>query len=1063
MPDFGVGPPRFGASSASGGGGVDYGVGAAAFGDLVAKPKRRRPVSSSALGLSYGRFGAFPKQAGGGEDSFLSDVVHFGENIGLGLYNLGHAAVRDVVNHPYSLAAGPGAPLAASGISLLEGGGGGHLAHDVAIPIARSYAAKYGPILRHPLTGSSYDVARNDPFGTGLDVLALGTIPFGGEGLAIRAPMVAERLVGADSAITRNLARVAVKAAERRAPLEAAYRPGEAAGYTFEVPRARTVQGRHVYQPLREALGRAQGGELPVVGNRIRAARARGFERDLALEPARQNISELERLSNAYRLSKVERLVMPYAARLGPQAVRDAELGAPRQRLVDFYQHHLGVQQQTLREATTNEAQTAARQAIRNLRARLRVLGDGSPKRAVAIDRAFKAPSEKFARALEQARVVEAQGGRAGEELGVYTPEQRALRAELPGRLLEEAGVEPLVAAPGVVDGVTGQMQGVGAPRFAGAGPAFRYPDVGPRLAGPRSDVRSYTMPTGEVRKINAMFRNRGVRMATARDLLGPEAWTRDGLDHLKYLAAKDDQAWVLEHFAEPVEGGIRPGYVAFTPKGVGVKKGVSPEALRALREHGLQLQHHAELSELADEEERLHMAGLLEEIFPAPGTTAAARAPYQVPQQVANMFKREYERADPISRFLNRPVQAWKAITLKSRPAWAVNNILSQHLFYALRSPLGWSHYIDALTPQKRRELARAIPGLNAHGTDALLRDQLRKRGFEQTRRYALKAGLTRFGNVGKVAYRSVSYPAFVVRGFGDLVAKANLELADNNTRIALGAKYVKEARRELRNLELANGALESALTGKSLAEIAHSLSTQTRLAVLKKVDSALGDFSSDNPFIRRFRTTIPFIVWYRTVLRIAADLAIDHPEALDVLQNLDVAAAENPDIHAAFPLPRFLLHSTVAVGRERGGVQPMLSLQGANPLATISQLGAAAASLGGEGVPSGSSSPFGLLGPYAELGFYQAGVDPFFGFGAYQGPGSGLGGRQRYLRGPVGVLADLPPARLAQTLFPGQTGYRRPATYANTDVDAILQYLGYPIRRVKESKAREEAAKGY
>ena len=60
-----------------------------------------------------------------------------------------------------------------------------------------------------------------------------------------------------------------------------------------------------------------------------------------------------------------------------------------------------------------------------------------------------------------------------------------------------------------------------------------------------------------------------------------------------------------------------------------------------------------------------------------------------------------DVRRTNPIMRLMvDRPTDVWRAFTLKFRPAWTVNNIVGQHILYAMHhaGPAGAIAYLQAL-----------------------------------------------------------------------------------------------------------------------------------------------------------------------------------------------------------------------------------------------------------------------------------------------------------------------------------------------------------------------------
>jgi len=126
-----------------------------------------------------------------------------------------------------------------------------HVLRNIIEPTAKSYEVKYGGL--NPADFRPGDVAHNirkDPFGTVLDVAALGTIPYGGEGAVLRASALTERVGLEETALGRAIGARALRyenpewngigRAPSRNPRRITYAPGGSEGATFPAARART-------------------------------------------------------------------------------------------------------------------------------------------------------------------------------------------------------------------------------------------------------------------------------------------------------------------------------------------------------------------------------------------------------------------------------------------------------------------------------------------------------------------------------------------------------------------------------------------------------------------------------------------------------------------------------------------------------------------------------------------------------------------------------------------------------------------------------------------------------
>lgn len=971
-----------------------------------------------------------PKSSGGGGGFFddiggaLSGVAHFGEDAARGFYNVGHAAVRDVANHPYSIAAGPLAPLAASGISLLEGGGGGHLAHDVAIPIARSYAQKYGPIFEHPLAGKSYAGVRKDPFGTALDALTLATAPFtGGESAILRSATLGERLglLGEES----RLARLADRVEAARAPLEREVETVKGSGQTakYSAQAARSPLGRiiqkHLTLPLRESSPIAH---LPLIGAAREPIKAYRAERSLAEAGTARSAAEYERSLTSLNRSEQQ------AIHIAAEAPRNLPASEWRADRVRFYQEQLA-------KATTKGEKADLRRTLRNL-------GEGNPRLARKIDEALAKPSERLMRSYEGARAL----SQHSAEAAGFKAETSTERSFLPADIMGQGGASRGAVAEGEAEHPFGSP--------------FVFAHRGPQM--PRTNtagIRSTSMPLGDIQRTAAQHLNQGIRLAAGRLFTSPSVVTHDYLSNLRWESAHHFQDWVGQYaIAIPEAHGIPPsGWVKFNPEGI--------RGNRALLERGAY-----EGADTAAGEQ-----GLDEAIKSMFGTTTPDR-PMMVPASYAKAVQQEFARSSKVARYLvDKPMDVWRSAVLKYRPAWLINNIVGNHMLYFLHAggPAALVNYMRMLRVERGEGYAQNVL-LRALKVPALRFKYLHL--IDETGAHGVRVGTTH-GIIGEAdryystrrgklseayprSYSTARHLKGVANSIGRATTRLNQLVADD---IPRSAKFVTELQRAgaLRRIQKVGREIDDSvslirrLRGPSTEDLLRGATDEERIAALGKTNQALGDFNAITPFERRvLRRYVPFVAWLHVMGAITKDLVIHHPEKVNLLRNLETAANENPDLMPKGQLPSWL-QGAIALGAPNKGVQEMLTAVGLNPFATPVQIGKAAVS---PFVPGGEASDsLGLLGPGFQAYELFQGHDPLTG-GDYTGGGSGL---PPALRAAVGVGTGLPQIRLAQGLgyLPG---YKPAKTYQQNKTDLIYQYLGIPRRHVILSKAQEYGREG-
>jgi hypothetical protein len=1009
-----------GGSAEPKGSGIDWGQHA----DTGPAPSKKDPYAGILLG------GSARKPSGGGGCFFalnsLSQIeepfkaaANLGTNSLRGFYNIGHAAVRDVVNHPASLLAhGPFAPLAGSAISLLEGGGGGHLAHDVAEPIARAYAAKYAPVFKHPLTGKSYAGIRKDPLGTALDLGSLiAAVPSGGETAVLRGTALGERLgaIGEGSRMARLADRIEAARAPITRNVETVRGSGQTAKYTVDASRSplgRIVQ-RNVTLPLREGplahvpgIGAAriplknfrESQQLAQAGNAVKLG---GFERSLT------------------QLNRAEHTALHVAA----EGDRSLPPSMWRQQRVDFYKKQL--------EAAPDAG------ATKDIQRQLRILGADSPKLAAKIDKALTDPRPAFVRAYEQGRSVTARSSEAGG----FKPETTAERALPPTRLFREQVPHPEGVVPGEHP----------------FGENYVFPHRGPAM--PRSNAIGITktnMPLGQIRRSMAQHVSQGIRESTGRIFTSPSVITHDALGNLRVEAAGRYQDWLAQHARDIPAGGVPEGWTKFNPEGV--------QGHRALLERSAYTDDQAATS-------------LDHAVHDMTNTTSEQRQ-MMVPTRYAKAVQQEFAQSGKVTRYLvDKPMDVWRAAVLKYRPAWLANNVIGQHMLYFLHAggPTALVRYMQVLrvergdgyaqnallqalkVPAIRFKYLHMLDETGSHGvrmgtTHGILGESDR---FAYTRR-------GQFKEARPIPYSIVAAVPRAVKAIGDANARLNQLVADD---IPRGAKFITEARRSaaVRRIQKVGNEIDDSvsllrkLKGPSTEEIMRGLTDEERVQILHKVNVALGDFTNLSPFERnKLRRVMPFYAWFKAVSVISKDLLIHHPEKVDLLRNLETAAQQNPGIVPNGKLPSWLA-GAVAVSPAHNGIQEMLSAAGLNPFQTPVQMAQGALQVGQRfGLPGGSgqrpTDALGLLGPGFQLYDLFQGINPLTGAATKQSAGGGF-------------VSSLPQVRLAQGLglhIPGLAPYTPAKTYAPSTADLIYQYLGLPRRHVRLATARRYANEG-
>lgn len=604
--------------------------------------------------------------------------------------------------------------------------------------------------------------------------------------------------------------------------------------------------------------------------------------------------------------------------------------------------------------------------------------------------------------------------------------------------------------------------------------------------------------------------RNKGLRLLTTRLVTDPRILSRDFLRTMGFQAVIDDWEW-LRQFSRELDtrkgGSTDDGWVYFRDPGAPPPSREALEATPLMRdkfvadlEAGGRAINEAEVERLAKDV----VWGFDRNPTPSTSTREFRTAEEmneagirQVPERYARAFMREHKkRNELLRRFFDRPLDVWRAIVLTYRPAWLVNNIVGQHLLYALNyaGPAGAGAYLRALQLEKgdqpirllgrwtvahkpRSKWSRIVnevyPGYSFggffrsqdFGSPTLFPSESRLgRGVAAAHERPLREAPIR-----GAAVRIPLGAGALVRKFGDAMNWLNLHVADDLPRRAAftleaeRSAAVKAIRRQARLFDRANVSLEDAI---------RQLDEPTVNRLVDDVNRSLGNFAQlgyvERNYIRRL---VPFYSWFKTIAQITGRLALDHPGRLRFLQLLDQLAADDPQIADLRDNMPTYLRGAIPLSDVEGGNQTLLSTMAVNPFETPLQLAEAGMSLapglrrdpetGEPDVRSrGTGSIFGMLNPLVGALAAAQGTDLFYG-GPYRGPFAGRGP----LAQGLGYFAGLPQLRLAEQV--GAIGDYQSKLYDPTYRyggvhPAILNYLGIPVRRVRRAEAASRARAG-
>lgn len=643
---------------------------------------------------------------------------------------------------------------------------------------------------------------------------------------------------------------------------------------------------------------------------------------------------------------------------------------------------------------------------------RARVVGrlyDRGTRLAGELDRALQAAAEKAQindRLPTQAQLHADRGDAAAAVAQARTDLASRLvagRAELEriaglqAKLADErAGIRPGIIGGPTVDELKAQLDAAGRPQpiYMPDVPASPRPRTGDRGAG----AFSYGAP---------VHRGEGLLFAAGKLALQPDVLGPQFLRTVIFSHYRDLHDLLLNSAVKVPKGGkLPPGWV-FVKRPAGLS---DVPSLRELIPNPDEIPAgfaHRGLS-TADTGEALIDHG----------------ARYAVPAKLARTLESEFHRSNNAVRLLlERPTTVWRALVLNLRVGWLTNNVVGNHLLYALRyaGPSGLRGYLDAIATTKGADAVRGLldlPETKKALTPADIKELLPEQASGTFIGSQAPAGAT-----------------------GRIARKANLGLAkfDKASESTLRRGAVNAELRRSPAVRARMNAMPAETRSFRLAA-RDALKNDPHLArdVSDKVNAALGDFLSLSPFEQRYlRSIFPFYAWYKAIAKIAGKLPLDSPGRTDIVSKLSAAGLANSNGELG-PLPSYL-RGAIPLGGDQ-----LLKAQGLNPLETINQLAAAIA------VP---------LTPGARTNALAGIMNPFV-----QAAGAGVFGNSSTKHGLLadllqGIVTDLPQVGLARDAIAGPKPSK---LYQPSTLDDLLAYLGVPTKTLNRGQAATLASQG-
>jgi len=678
------------------------------------------------------------------------------------------------------------------------------------------------------------------------------------------------------------------------------------------------------------------------------------------------------------------------------------------------------------------------------------------------VHKALTEPRPEFAQALQAGHDLQETATQRLVDAGQLAPETHEARTLLPQEIMKQA--ESPVSAD-----VNRVHEAFPAP--------FRFPHIGDEAGKPGL----FTTPSNAAalrppKTPGFLKRSEAVRLRAARLMTDPEVLTRDYLATMRH-----------EHLNEMYHKVIRPVSKKIDPalERTGFKR---PEEFYTFEKTSQRVPRTVSQQEamsrdlgMVDAKGKETALGAKSRVFsgaddaPTHEIADAIRnhdfeklqemGVRRVPAAFAKRYQANFASTGKMMRlFWDKPLDVWRAMTLNLRPAWMVNNLVGNAAQYALRyaGVNGAEAYLRALLTTERgeskvlqiRNFTMRIPTLRRKYGRIFgeLFPEVHGTGLYSTHMAQTRGGVyqsTIDAATATKAARALSTPAKVVKAAVTAIPKGITAFERHFAEaVPREAAMMNELRPVIQKLGLANQSWEDAL--RAIAN--HDIEQGTHygeLATDRMLDY-MGDFNAMNATERRIiKRVIPFESWYRVILQVSGKFLVHYPGRVNLIRAIGQSyEADNKD------LPSWL-KGAIPVGPEVGGVQPMLTTMGLNPYETIPQLA--------QQNPAGSLA-FGLQG----LATGITGVDPFTQ-GAYRGIGASKGyDPLSVLRRTAGATVEgLVPYRLYQQTVGKPPAYLyQPKTYGHVGPvainDALLQYLGLPIRHVRKGVAKTYAKEG-
>jgi hypothetical protein len=557
----------------------------------------------------------------------------------------------------------------------------------------------------------------------------------------------------------------------------------------------------------------------------------------------------------------------------------------------------------------------------------------------------------------------------------------------------------------------------------------FYVPDVLPGNRYSNLDIQRMGGGKGVPRVPGSAKENKGILFKTGQLALHPDVLGPEFLNTLKYGLHQDIHSELMQ---SAVRSTRQPH-----PDWVAVRKSSSQKIPKTAQNAARTRDQLSELAGAEYQPDKFH-------IEPGQSLDDAEQIHGEylwVPRQLADHLAGEFTRSSgAIRKFIEKPLQTWRALVLGLRVGFLVNNFVGNHLLYAIHAagPDGLKAYLNAVkrvhgeSMVKRLITDHQIPeALRERFMDEFFPEQSHAATFGETQKPGPVLGKRLQGKKGRKLKRATAGLLPATQAASETVLRR--ALVEKLIRTSPEFKKVYNAMpRQTRSFETAAHRLLKSQGGDAF---------QARIS--EQVNNALGDYLHMGALGKAARDVLPFFSWYKAIVRITAHLALDNPLRLQIIEKIGQLGVEWNEQQLG-PLPDYL-KGIVVLGK---GDNPLVaSSSGVNPFATIGQVTDAGGLIYGK--PGTAGRAFSELGPNP---FLLSAIEQLSGKDLFSG--RDLKGNQGLALVGPNIATELPQVQVAKAI----AGHgRKSKLYGKqSGAESLLQFLGAPLKNLDKSQIK-------